>query len=41
MKDNEKKRMNPKTFCTIGVAYGDPSPAGLPVSVGVPFPPAR
>jgi|GEM_PF-504589 len=24
--------------CTIEVAYGDPCPAGLPVSVGVPFP---
>lgn len=24
--------------CTIETAYGDPSPAGLPVSVGVPFP---
>ncbi len=27
-----------KVPCTINVAYGDPSPAGLPVSVGVPFP---
>lgn len=24
--------------CTISVAYGDSSPAGLPVSLGVPFP---
>lgn len=24
--------------CTIDVTYGDPRPAGLPVSVGVPFP---
>ena len=27
-----------RATCRVEVAYGDPSPAGLPVSVGVPFP---
>ncbi len=29
--------MSESTACTIHVAYGDPAPAGLPVSVGVPW----
>jgi len=27
-----------ETACTVNAAYGDPCPAGLPASVGVPFP---
>jgi len=30
--------MNATPACLIDAAYGDPCPAGLPVSVGVPFP---
>lgn len=29
---------NKSATCAINAAYGDPNPAGLPVSVGVPFP---
>ncbi len=29
--------MNKTSSCIIQAAYGDPSPAGLPISIGVPF----